>query len=143
MARSTDHFEIEETDKINVVPLADVSLVLLIVLMIMSPTAMQSMIKVLTPGNVQGLASKPSSPGKNDPLIIDIRSTGLFLNNAPINTDLDLIVQLRLKLAESPERPVLVNADPGILVERVVEILDLAKQNGAVKVSLLKKAETT
>ena len=134
------HLEINETDKINVVPLADVSLVLLIVLMIMSPAAMQSMIKVLAPGRVQGQSTVQRPPEKMDPLMIDIRSNGLFLNNMPINTDLDLAVQLRVKLSQSPERPVLLNADPGILVQRVIEVLDLAKQNGAIKISLLKKA---
>jgi len=40
---------IEETDKINVVPLADLSLVLLIILMVLSPMVMSSMIRVQTP----------------------------------------------------------------------------------------------
>jgi biopolymer transport protein ExbD len=38
-----------ETDKINVVPLADLSLVLLIILMVLSPMVMSSMIRVQTP----------------------------------------------------------------------------------------------
>jgi biopolymer transport protein ExbD len=38
-----------ESDKINVVPLADLSLVLLIILMVLSPMVMSSMIRVQTP----------------------------------------------------------------------------------------------
>ncbi len=134
-----DQGHLDETEKINVVPLADVSLVLLIILMILSPAVMQSMIKVQTPSSVQ--ANTKKSPEPQEPLLIEIRLTGLFLNNAPIPSDVDLAIQLRLKLGASLERPVLVNADSSILVGRVVEILDLAKQSGARKVSLLKRAE--
>jgi biopolymer transport protein ExbD len=41
--------DIEETEKINVVPLADLTLVLLIILMVLSPMISQSMIRVATP----------------------------------------------------------------------------------------------
>lgn len=139
MPEAIEHDHLDETEKINVVPLADVSLVLLIILMILSPSVMQSMIKVQTPGSVQARAQK--LPESNEPLLIEIRSGGLFLNNAPIASALDLVVQLRLKLGVAPERPVLISPDSDIPVDQVVSILDLAKQNGAQKVSLLKKAE--
>jgi len=136
LTSTTEH--LDETDKINVVPLADVSLVLLIILMILSPVVMQSMIKVQTPGSVQANAQK--SPKVDEPLLVDIRSTGIFLNNTPIASDVDLSVQLQLKLRANMNRPVLVSAEPAIQVGRVVQIVDLAKQSGASKVSLLKKA---
>ncbi|HND64153.1 MAG TPA: biopolymer transporter ExbD, partial [Elusimicrobiota bacterium] len=43
---SIEKGEAEEISEINVVPLADVSLVLLIVLMLITPMVMQSMIQV-------------------------------------------------------------------------------------------------
>jgi biopolymer transport protein ExbD len=41
--------DLEETDKINIVPLADLTLVLLIILMVLSPMISQSMIHVAAP----------------------------------------------------------------------------------------------
>ena len=133
--------ELVETEKINVVPLADLALVLLIILMVISPIIMQSMIKVQTPKSVK--AEAPKGTAQEGPLLIDIRPTGLLLNNQPLGSDFELAVQLRLKLSASPERPVVVSADSAIRVGRVVRVLDLAKQTGALKVSLLKKAEAT
>ena len=45
---------------------------------------------------------------------------------------------LAIRLMDEPEGPVIVAADADIEVGDVVRILDLAKQNGADKVSLLK-----
>ncbi len=130
----------EETDKINVVPLADLSLVLLIILMVLSPMVMSSMIRVQTPRLDKVKATKVKKEEKKipDPLLIKITSKGLFLNNNPIDSELFLAEQIAIKIGDEPERPVIVSADEGIQVGDVVHILDLAKQHGASKVSLLK-----
>lgn len=131
---------IEETDKINVVPLADLSLVLLIILMVLSPMVMSSMIRVQTPKLDKVKANKV--PDKlPDPLLIKLTAKGIFLNNNPVESEQFLGEQLAIKLSDDPERPVIVSATDDILVGDVVRILDLAKQSGAKKVSLLKGNE--
>jgi biopolymer transport protein ExbD len=82
------------------------------------------------------------APVKNDktpePLLIKITAKGLFLNNNPIDSEQFLAEQIAIKIADDHERPVIVSADDEIPVGDVVKILDLSKQSGADKVSLLK-----
>lgn len=136
--------EVEETEKINVVPLADLTLVLLIILMVLSPMISQSMIHVATPSlkAEKPLEQKPEDEKKPPaPLMISISSKGYFLNNVRAEDLNQLMTALAARLAEDAERPVLVTAENTSTVGQVVEVLDLAKQHGAQKVSLLKKTE--
>jgi len=134
----------EETETINVVPLADLTLVLLIILMVLSPMISQSMIHVATPqvksDKDKDLQEQPEKKPP-EPLIIGITTQGYTLNNAPTGSLEEIMAALRARLLEDNERSVLVTADNDISVGAVVEILDLAKQNGAGTVSLLKKVE--
>ena len=134
--------EMSETDKINVVPLADLSLVLLIILMVLSPMVMSSMIRVQTPKLEKVKAAPQKQEKAPDPLLIKITSTGLLLNNNPVESEDFLAEQIAIKLHDEPNRPVIVSADESISVGDVVHILDLAKQHGANKVSLLKGSPT-
>jgi biopolymer transport protein ExbD len=135
---------LEETDKINVVPLADLTLVLLIILMVLSPMITQSMIHVSTPAVK---ADKPIDVPKEDdpkppePLMISITAKGYTLNNVKAESLDQLMDALQARLIETPERPVLVSADADITVGNVVTVLDQAKQHGAERVSLMKKNE--
>ncbi len=135
----------EETETINVVPLADLTLVLLIILMVLSPMITQSMIHVATP-NVKSDKEIAEQKEKSDkkppePLIIAIRQKGYTLNNTPTKDLTQLMSALKARLEENTERPVLVTADEIVSVGSVVHVLDLAKQNGAKKVSLLKQVQ--
>jgi biopolymer transport protein ExbD len=132
----------EETETINVVPLADVTLVLLIVLMVLSPMISQSMIHVSTPAVKadQKIETPPDEKKPAEPLIIGLVAGGYTLNNVPVQDLSQLMAALRARIEEEPERAVLVTAEDDISVGSVVEVLDQAKQNGAKKVSLLKKA---
>jgi biopolymer transport protein ExbD len=134
----------EETETINVVPLADLTLVLLIILMVLSPMISQSMIHVATPSVKadKELVTPPEEEKKPvEPLLIAITSKGYTLNNVPTEGLEPLMAALKARLEEEPDRAVLVTADNDIVVGAVVEVLDLAKLNGASKVSLLKRAE--
>src|SRR5258706_13499871 len=137
MAEMMSDDGMSETDKINVVPLADLSLVLLIIMMVMSPMVMSSMIRVQTPrlDKVRAAAKKQKAV---DPLLIKITKDGILLNNNKVESLEFLGEQISIKLADDAERPVIVSADDNIQVGDVVSVLDLAKQHGAAKVSLLK-----
>ncbi len=126
-----------ETDKINVVPLADLSLVLLIVLMVLSPMVMASMIRVQTP-KLQKVQAQKNNDKTPDPLMIKVTAAGVLLNNNPVESDQFLAEQIAIKIADDADRPVIVTAEENIQVGEVVKYLDLAKQSGAQKVSLLK-----
>jgi biopolymer transport protein ExbD len=68
--------ELEETEKINVVPLADLTLVLLIVLMVLSPMISQSMIHVAVPNiKNEGAGETPKETPAETPPEPLLRST--------------------------------------------------------------------
>jgi biopolymer transport protein ExbD len=75
-------------------------------------------------------------------LLIKITALGILLNNNLVESEQFLAEQIAIKLADDNERPVIVSADDNIQVGDVVRILDLAKQSGAEKVSLLKGGAT-
>jgi biopolymer transport protein ExbD len=129
----------EPLNEVNVIPLADLSLVLLIILMVLSPMIMQSMIKVqaskATAARV--LAKQPLEP----PMILAINSDGsVMLNAVKPTSDLDLATRLAQEIGGRQDKTVLLTADPGVIHGRFVQILDLVKQQGADKIALLKKA---
>ncbi len=129
----------EETEKINVVPLADLTLVLLIILMVISPMISQSLIRVSTPQvktEAGAEAAGPEAKKEEGPLRVDIRENGFLLNDKPFEILSALLENLRQRLAADPERMVLVSADESVVVRRVVEVLDGAKLAGARSLSL-------
>jgi len=79
---------------INVVPYIDVMLVLLVVFMIAAPLMVQGVLV-----NLPETLSEPLPREKNDPLIISIKSDGVFFletqatRNTPLNLE-DLSVQV-------------------------------------------------
>lgn len=131
--------EMEETEKINVVPLADLTLVLLIILMVLSPMISQSMIRVATPPvQTSGGAQAEEKEEEKIPLLISMSEKGVSLNNVPFEGLDSLFVVLNEKLQEDKGRPVIVSAADGVFVGQVVEVVDRAKQLGAREVSLIK-----
>jgi len=128
----------EALSEVNVIPLADVTLVLLIIMMVISPMIMQSMIKVQsTRANaVKSLAEKPPEP----PLILALSPGGVMsLNSLKIRDMLDLATQLAIHLGKRDDKTILVTVDPQVEHGFFVTVLDLVKQQGAEKIALLKK----
>jgi len=128
----------EPLNEVNVIPLADLSLVLLIILMVLSPMVMQSMIKVQASraSAIKSLASQPKEP----PLILSLGANSVSLNSVKMKDDVDLAAHLAGALGNREDKTVLFTADPGVLHGRFVQVLDLLKQQGAEKIALLKKA---
>ena len=125
-------------NEVNVIPLADLSLVLLIILMVLSPMIMQSMIKVQASkaSAVKSLSKQPPEP----PLILALNPDGISLNTVKVIDDVDLAAKLAQALGNRQDKTVLFTADPAVLHGRFVQVLDLVKQQGADKIALLKKA---
>lgn len=129
--------EEETLSEVNVIPLADLSLVLLIILMVLSPMIMQSMIKVhaTRASAVKALRENPPEP----PLILLINPDGNYLNTVKMKTSLDLAARLGQALGAREDKTVLITADPTVQHGQVVQILDMVKQQGAEKIALLSK----
>lgn len=123
-----------EVSEINITPLADVTLVLLIVLMLLSPLAMQSMIQVQA---AQAVATRNKAAVTEKPLFVDITPAGFTVNDHAMSTEYELFHTLQKMLVGRRDKTVLVSSSADVRYENVVRILDLVKQSGAVSLSLV------
>jgi biopolymer transport protein ExbD len=137
MASGPQQADGESLSEVNVIPLADLSLVLLIILMVLSPMIMQSMIKVQA--SKAAAIKSPSEQAKEPPLILALNPDGATLNTIKV-TDLDLVSRLAQALGNRTDKTVLMTVDPAVLHGRFVQVLDMVKQQGADKIAILKKA---
>jgi len=114
---------------INMIPLIDVSLVLLIIFMIITPYMLQNSIQVQLPKS----ASAKKLPTKN--IIVTIKNDGkIFLNNEPIAPREITGVVCGLM----PQKPAgaVIFADKRIDVATVVDVIDRIEAAGLHNVSL-------
>jgi biopolymer transport protein ExbD len=117
----------QDIDQINVIPLVDVMLVLLVIVLTTATFISTGQIPV-------NLAkAKAVSDRKDVPIIITLTSEGgLFVNDKPV-ADGELPSTL---LAESRESAVLVRADKVTLLEKFVALVDEIRSLGFQQVSL-------
>ena len=121
--------------EINLTPLVDVSLVLVIIFMAIAPFALQAGIKVLE-SKAKAAVGKVSA---SDNVSIRLtRDRKLTVNGK--ETDFDgLVGAVADAVAKSKDRMVVLTADDDNKVGDVVRVLDSAKEAGAVKLAILRK----
>jgi len=106
-------------DEINVVPMLDLSYVLLVIFIIMTTASVQG-IKVNLPK-----ASATPSLAKPQTKAITIRDDGqIFLDTYPVTLQ-ELEDRLRQQKAVNPSFPVVIKGDAKVHYEKVVDVLDL------------------
>lgn len=127
----------EAITDINVTPLVDVSLVLVIIFMAVSPLVLQAGIKALQ--SQSGAAQGKTAAGQN--VTLDIDAAGRVTLNGRLMEPQEWPQALEKSLMDSKDRLVSITADPNIAVGTVVEVLDTAKQKGARKLVMIKKPE--
>ena len=117
--------------EINMVPLIDVSLVLLIIFMVMTPILVKSQIKIDLPK-----ASTAVKAPVEKTLEIQVTKTGDVYIQGRLIPVASILAELK-QLAPRPElQPIIVEADKEVPFEKVVQVLDLARQMGIVKMSV-------
>lgn len=120
---------------INVTPLVDVCLVLVIIFMVIAPFAMQSGIEVASSkkGAAQGLSAA------NESVNVDLDDKGkLKVNGKTVKWE-ELGTAVATALVRSRDKVVSVTASPQAEVGQVVDVLDASKQNGAKKLALVNR----
>jgi biopolymer transport protein TolR len=122
--------------EINVTPVVDVMLVLLIVFMVAAP--------LLTVGVPVDLPKTEAAPitGDTEPLTITLNADGLiFVQETP--TELDAIVPQLLAIAENGyEQRIFVRADNTLSYGRVMEVMGVISASGFSKVGLVTETQT-
>ena len=122
---------------INVTPLVDVCLVLVIIFMAVAPFAVVAGIKVLESraSTAEGKASV------DDNVTVKLTNEGRLTVNGKETTAEALPEAIREALAKSKDKMVVITADAANRVGQVVHILDSARQVGAVKLAVMKADE--
>ena len=117
--------------QINVTPLVDVMLVLLIIFMVTAP--------ILQQGVTIDLPKVTAGPltGEEEQLVVNVDKRGLiFLNDTPI-TAVDLTTKLRAIASARPDRQLYVRADRAVPYGQVMEVVGAIREAGLVRVGLV------
>jgi len=123
--------------EINVTPMVDVMLVLLIIFMVTAPLLTQG-IKVDLPK----AGAEPLPPDDTKPLILSVDVNGKYYLNigadekSAISED-SVVQRVGAVLGREPKTPVLVQADQNVAYGRVVTGMVLLQQAGAEKVGFV------
>lgn len=117
--------------EINMIPLIDVMLIILIIFMIITPFFSNPHIKV----NLPKTASIPDSISSNLKIItitID-KDLNVYIDGKKTkNTETELM----LKLSKAYEKSVIIEADKDVPIQEVVNLLDISKKLGASRVGI-------
>ena len=117
--------------EINVTPMVDVMLVLLVIFMVAAP--------LLTVGVPVDLpqTKAPAITEQKEPLVITVNGEGkLFLQNSGVEDD-ELVPRLQAITKNNPEADIYVRGDRGINYGRVMEVMGMVSAAGFTKVSLI------
>jgi biopolymer transport protein ExbD len=122
--------------EINLTSLVDVSLTLVIIFMVSYPLVMQSGINVSTPSMQKASTQLEETELKAE---IFLKEDGTIeLNNEELEPAA-FSDSLKNLLAASKNKLVVISAEPNVLHDRVVAVLDEAKQCGAEQLSIIKR----
>jgi biopolymer transport protein ExbD len=115
---------------INVTPLVDVVLVLLVILMVASTYIVAQTLKVQLPRakSTDGTAEKPTK--------VEILKDGKLRWNEVFIQEPELADKLKMAVEADPEMSLVVSADKEVQHGNVVHVLDLAKIAGVVKFAI-------
>ncbi len=115
---------------INVTPLVDIMLVLLIIFMVVTPTATRSI-------DTQLPRPPSESTAPPAPLVVTVEPEAFRIDDTPVPTASDLESRLRDRLATRADRTVFVRAEGAVTYGRVVEAMDSARGAGAERIGVL------
>ena len=117
--------------EINMVPFIDITLILLIIFMVMTPFIVQSQLNVDLP------SAKAVNTVSEDNLIkVEILKDGKILVQSRQVALNKLEEELILHLGRAQEKTILVQADKTVPVQKVVDVFDVAKKLGAAKLGI-------
>ncbi len=109
--------------EINMIPLIDVSLVLVIIFMVISPILVESQMRV----NVPKVSSAPSR-AEETALKIEIAADGTMAFQGRIIAREELRRAMMRELPPGHRASVLIQADKDVAFDSVVYVMDIAKQ---------------
>ena len=117
--------------EINVTPMVDVMLVLLIIFMVTAPLMTSGVSVDLPKTNAQPLNSD------SEPLTVSIKADGaIFLQEQSVDVG-ELVVKLQAIAKNNADRRIFVRGDKDLAYGRIMEVMGTITQGGFTKVALL------
>ena len=116
---------------INMVPFIDITLILLIIFMVMSPLLVQMQLNVDLPKS-----NAINTQSDEDVIRIEIQQNGsirVLGKQIALNK---LEQELILRLGNANKKTILVEADKNVPIQQVVDVFDIAKKLGAAKLGI-------
>ena len=116
---------------INMVPFIDITLILLIIFMVMSPLLVQMQLTVDLPKS-----NAINTQTDDDVIRIEIQKNGTITVLKKTVSMANLERELILRLGKANKKTILVEADKNVPVQQVVDVFDIAKKLGAAKLGI-------
>jgi biopolymer transport protein ExbD len=124
--------------EINVVPMVDVMLVLLIIFMVAAPM-MQQGLNVNLPQSRRA----PPMPPQSEPLYVTVpvsfaRNRLVQLGNESIRLDV-LAERIRQRIAQREDKQIFLRSDGAVTMQQIMDVMDRLKDGGVEKVGLVSR----
>lgn len=124
--------------EINMTPLIDIMLVLLIIFMVTSTAALESGLDIQLPKT-----SVTNEKKQDEILIISLGKDGSIALQGKAVKEADLASSISAKLQELKTEAVILEGDSSAFLGKAVEIMDMAKQAGAKSFSIAAEEDRT
>ncbi len=122
--------------EINVTPMVDVMLVLLVIFMVTAPLMTSGVSVDLPKTDAQQLNAD------SEPISVTIDAQGqIYLQNDKVDLD-QLVAKLQSAAQSNPDRRIFVRGDKDLAYGRVMQVMGTITQGGFTKVALLAQAPT-
>lgn len=118
-------------NEINMTPMVDIMLVLLIIFIITVPVMKHSVNIDLPRATNEAQNIKPET------LRLSVDAQGVYFMNETRITDADLVPQLKIAAAQNPQPELHIRGDKAVRYERVAEAMAAAQQAGLRKIGFI------
>ncbi len=120
---------------INVTPMADIMIVLLIIFMVITPMLQKGVdVKLPQAGNTKERKDEPKT------IVVAVRKdTTTYLGTQKLESQAELLPQIKERLQDLPEgaRMIYLKADEGLPYAEVMKVMDLVREAGVEEVALI------
>lgn len=117
--------------EINMVPFIDITLILLIIFMVMSPMLVQMQMNVDLPKS-----NAVNTTAEDDVIRIEVQKNGSIRIDKRSYTLANLEKELVLRMGKANKKTIMVEADKNVPIQTVVDVFDIAKKLGAAKLGI-------